>query len=131
MKTILTVLLALTLSLSFQELSANSTPFTAPTPVFTEVVTFTSFKTTLSNNKVMLNWTITQNQAAYQFEVERSEDGKNFVMAALVFGTDKNDSDNYMFYEKFKKEGTSYRIKVIQKNGTVEYSPVVIAKSND
>lgn len=131
MKTTLTALFALTLTLTFQNLSANTNPFTAPTPIFSEVVTFTNFKTNISNNKVLLNWTITQNQEAYHFEVERSEDGKNFVMAAVVFGTDKRDTDNYMFYEKVRKENISYRIKVIQKDGAVEYSPVVVAKSND
>jgi hypothetical protein len=130
MKTTLTALFALTLTLTFQNLSANTSPFTA-TPIFSEVVTFTNFKSNISNNKVLLNWTITQNQEAYHFEVERSEDGKNFVMAAVVFGTDKRDSDNYMFYEKVKKEGTSYRIKVIQKDGAVEYSSVIVAKPNN
>jgi hypothetical protein len=132
MKTTLTALFALAIALFFhQDLSAKNSPFTAQALCFKpqpETVKFTSFSHSLNNNKVLLNWTIAQNQQAYQFEVERSEDGKNFVTAALVFGTDKADSDNYMFYEKARKEGTSYRIKVIQKDGTVDYSTVIITR---
>ncbi|MBC7948238.1 MAG: hypothetical protein H7Y42_10195 [Chitinophagaceae bacterium] len=132
MKTTLTAL-TLALSLIFTlDLSARTTPFTAIATLDgttrTESLEFTSFVGTVNNNKVVLNWTINQNVTAYQFEVERSTDGKNFVMAALVFGTDKAETDNYMFYEKIKEEGSSYRIKVVQKDGTVYYSSIIVAK---
>jgi len=70
---------------------------------------------------------VTENQEFSQFEVERSSDGKKFVLAALVFGTDKPGMDNYYFFEKIKKSKTYYRIKTITKNGSVNYSKVILA----
>ncbi len=59
------------------------------------------------------------------FEIEKSIDGKNFSMAALVFGTDKTETDNYMFYEKATKKKMMYRVKVINKDQTVDYSSII------
>jgi hypothetical protein len=80
----------------------------------------------ISDNKVFLNWTVERNQDADQFEIERSEDGKNYVMAALVFGTGKPGADKYWFFEKKRKQKTYYRIKLIHTDGSISYSPVSI-----
>jgi len=82
------------------------------------------------DHKVILNWVVGENETADQFEVEKSTDGKNFIMAALVFGTDKRESDNYQFYEKAVNQKVSYRIKLINKNRKTEYSPVVEINPN-
>jgi hypothetical protein len=82
------------------------------------------FKASGTNDKVVLSWVADNNQSVAQFEVERSLDSKPFVMAALVFGTDKAGADSYQFFEK-KKENVSYRIRIIHKNGSINYSPVV------
>lgn len=82
------------------------------------------------DHKVILNWVVGENETADQFEVEKSTDGKNFIMAALVFGTDKRESDNYQFYEKAGNQKVSYRIKLINKNRKTEYSPVVEINPN-
>jgi hypothetical protein len=79
----------------------------------------------ISNNKVILNWIVGANETADKFEVEKSTDGKTFTMAALVFGTDKTETDNYMFYEKASKQKILYRIKMINKNQHAEYSSVI------
>ena len=73
----------------------------------------------------MLQWIVSENENAAQFEVEKSTDGKNFSMAALVFGTDKTATDNYQFYEKAGKKKVAYRIKIINKNQTIDYSSVI------
>ncbi len=79
----------------------------------------------VKKDRVLLNWTIDNNQSANQIEIEASTDGKNFAMAALVFGTDKDDTDSYAYYEKVKKAKTWYRLKIINKDGSVHYSAVV------
>ena len=79
----------------------------------------------IKNDRVLLNWTIDNNQSANQIEIESSTDGKNFTMAALVFGTDKKDTDIYAYYEKAKKGKTWYRLKIINKDSSVHYSAVV------
>lgn len=133
MKKIIIYCLSGVLLLSHQNLVAaqHKIPFTATTPpsfsvtVTTPVAIITSFNYSVTGNKVMLNWSVTANQAADQFMVEKSIDGKNFVMAALVFGTDKPDTDSYMFYEKHTKAKVSYRIKLVNKDQTIVYSDII------
>jgi FlaG/FlaF family flagellin (archaellin) len=132
MKTTITFCLAAVLSLIItNNVSAqnSTTPFTAAQSSSVKVnaglVKIVSFTGSINNEKVLLNWTVEENQDANQFEVEKSTNGNDFVMAALVFGTDKKDTDNYMFYEKAKNAKTSYRVKIILKNGTAFYSAVI------
>ena len=83
------------------------------------------FNGMIKKERVLLNWIIDKNQEADKFEVERSFDGKNFVMAALVFGTDQPDKVEYQFYEKNKKVKVFYRLKIIKKDLSVEYSAII------
>ena len=57
--------------------------------------------------------------------MEKSSDGGNFSLAALVFGTDKMSSDQYQFYEKVNSGKILYRIKLINKNKELEYSKII------
>jgi hypothetical protein len=129
MKQIITLLIAGTISLFYKPVYAQdgSTSFAkSPTNVQTEqLARFANVKATVNNNKVILQWAVNENETASQFEIEKSNDGKNFTMAALVFGTDKPATDTYQFYEKAGSKKTSYRIKVISKDQKAEYSPVV------
>ena len=83
------------------------------------------FNGIIKNDRVLLNWTTDKNQEADKFEVERSFDGKNFAMTALVFGTDEPHKVKYQFYEKNKNVKVFYRIKIIQKDLSVEYSAII------
>lgn len=94
-------------------------------PVPVSSATVTQFYGSIKNDRVLLNWTIDKNQASDKFEVERSTDGKNFVTAALVFGTDKPGTEEYQFYEKNKKVKTFYRLKIIQKDNSIDYSVTI------
>ena len=79
----------------------------------------------INNDKVNLTWNISENETADKFEVEKSVDGKTFLIAALVFGTDKMNSDQYQFYEKVNSGKILYRIKLINKNKELEYSKII------
>ena len=133
MKTITTLCLVTVLSLvcSLNSSAQNSTAsFTATTPSTASLAANTlariiNFNGSVNNEKVLLSWSVEENQTANQFEVEKSTNGNDFTVAALVFGTDKKSTDNYMFYEKAKNAKTSYRIKVILTNGSIAYSPVI------
>lgn len=83
------------------------------------------FRGSLNGNKVVLKWVVGENETADQFVVEKSTDGKNYTTAALVFGTDKPETDNYIFYEKAGNQKTAYRIKLVNKNNRTEYSETV------
>lgn len=105
-------------------------PFANPTPVSltttsSNPVQLISFNGSISNNRVFLQWQVGENEGADQFEIEKSTDGKIFVMAALVFGSDKPATDTYWFYEKAKNKKFYYRIKIISKNKEAAYSPVI------
>lgn len=84
-----------------------------------------SLNASVRNNKVYVNWAVSENETADLFEVEKSTDGKNFVTAALVFSTDQANTSNYEFYEKAGNRNMVYRIKIIGKDNTTDYSPVV------
>ena len=84
-----------------------------------------SFKGSLNKSKVLLQWAVKENETTDQFIVEKSTDGKKFVVAALVFGSDKPETENYQFYEKSSNKKVSYRIKLINKNQETEYSSVI------
>ena len=79
----------------------------------------------VKNEKLMISWSTEENEKTNRFELEKSKDGKQFSLAAIVFGTDKKDTDNYMFYEKASKKKAFYRVKIIQNDGSVGYSPIV------
>lgn len=89
-------------------------------------VKIVSFQGNRNNNKVSMQWVITENETAEQFEVEKSVDGKNFSIVALVFGTDRAQTETYMFYEKSSSKKVSYRIKCIDKNQAVTYSDILV-----
>ena len=105
-------------------------PFASPSPLPASTISiapakFMNISGRLINNKIILKWIIGENETAYCFEVEKSTDGKNFSMAALVFGTDKPAIDNYEFYEKAGHQKSLYRIKLINKDKQAEYSSVI------
>jgi hypothetical protein len=110
-------------SLSAQNNIAPITASSASASLSTAVVN--QLNCSIKNDRVLLNWVIENNQSANQVEVESSTDGKNFTMAALVFGTDKKDTDTYYYYEKAKKGKTFYRLKIINKDNSAQYSAIV------
>jgi len=85
-----------------------------------------SFQGNRTNNKVSIQWTIAENETADQFEVEKSIDGKSFSTAGLVFGTDKAQTETYMFYEKSSSKKVFYRIKCIDRNQSINYSDILV-----
>jgi hypothetical protein len=111
---------------------SNLVPFTAiafqPSSSSADIppsATISDLNCSIAKDRVILNWSITQNQTADRLIIQRSKNGKKFVMVGLVFGTDKPDTDTYQFHEKVKSKKNSYRIIMIHKDQTVEYSPVV------
>jgi hypothetical protein len=120
------IILGLRLAYHPTDSSSTPPPFSSPsTPVLPVPAKLISLKASVEENKVVLDWTVGENETAYQFEVEKSTDGKNFRLAALVFGTDKPNTDKYQFLETAGKAKIAYRIKLIDKDQKAEYSPIV------
>jgi hypothetical protein len=124
------IIIALRIFYQPDDAQASIAPF-ASHPLHSSAVLFSSSAKLISftghskNNKVILEWLIAGNEAADQFEIEKSTDGTNYSLAALVFGTDMPETGKYSFYEKAGKQKTLYRIKMIHKNKKAEYSPIV------
>jgi hypothetical protein len=79
-----------------------------------------------------LNWSVDSNEATDKFEVERSFDGVNFKMAALVFTSEKKGNEDYKFFERLKSgDKVYYRIKRWYNNETIKYSKIVCLLMNN
>ncbi len=120
--TLFTIIIALRIGYQPALSQQMSAPFASPTTTIAKLINVSA---SIENNKVFLDWTVGENETVYQFEIEKSTDGKNFTMAALVFGSDKPATDNYRFYEKADKKKVTYRIKIINKDQQTEYSSAV------
>lgn len=119
-----------TCTLFAQNTAASYTSRTTTRPV-SDSIKIAGPHEVVGEERVYLDWTVENNQNADKFEVERSIDGKKFVMAALVFGTGKEGTDRYWFFEKKNETKASYRIKIIHTDGTISYSGVSISKPKD
>jgi hypothetical protein len=79
------------------------------------------------NNKVTLNWTVSDNETVHSFEIERSYNGRDFTTVGIVFATEKRGTENYMFYETVNNgDKVMYRLKMIDKGHDVDYSRILI-----
>jgi hypothetical protein len=90
--------------------------------------TLQTFTATYSSNRIFFQWNIGNNEEAQRFEVEKSRNGKNYRLAALVFGTDSAELNNYWFYEAPGKKKMYYRLKMITKTEEVIYSKTITIK---
>jgi hypothetical protein len=126
-------LIIIALRLAYQPSSATpeNTPFASKPPVYPAItsnsnpVNIINIAGSVSNNKIVLSWQVTDNESADQFLVEKSMDGKNFTTVALVFSSEKTDKENYQFYEKPGNGKYLYRVLLINKNKKSVHSPVV------
>jgi len=100
----------------------NFTPVASTEPATAAI---NNLKCSMQKDRVSLEWLINNNGLVNQIEVESSRDGSNYSMVALIFSTEKNDSDTYYFYEKAKTARIFYRLKIIHKDQTIRYSAIV------
>jgi hypothetical protein len=89
------------------------------------------FQGAMENNQVVLQWKVAQNEAVDRFEVERSEDGINFVTAGTVFPKAKSDAENYSYTETKNSYKTYYRLKMYDKNQTTKYSSAIVLQNSN
>ncbi|HEX6849117.1 MAG TPA: T9SS type A sorting domain-containing protein [Chitinophagaceae bacterium] len=79
------------------------------------------------NNKVTLNWTVSDNETVHSFEIERSFNGRDFTTVGIVFSTEKRGTENYMFFETVNtSDKVMYRLKMIDNGHDVDYSRILI-----
>jgi hypothetical protein len=87
------------------------------------------FSCNVKAEKMFLNWNVKENQVADRLIVQRSKNGKKFVMIGLVFGTDRAGTEAYQFFEKVKSKKAIYRVIIVHKDQTIEYSNLASAST--
>ena len=89
-----------------------------------------SFNGSLVNNKVQLKWFVAENETGSLFEIEKSSDGSNYKSIGIVVLTSKIGTQDYAFNEGIELSGAGYyRLKIVNKNGSVVYSNIVVLKN--
>jgi len=79
--------------------------------------------------KTTLTWSVASNETGLLFEVQRSINGNSYQSIATVFTSEKNGNEHYQFTDAVPTQTTSYRLKVVNKDGTGFYSPVILFKA--
>jgi hypothetical protein len=93
-------------------------------------VKFISFTGTVQNNKAQLKWLVDDNQTGDRFEIEKSNDGRNFTVCSIMFSTSKIGNQAYTYNAAVALEGAVYyRIKTVNKDNSISYSNVVYLKT--
>jgi hypothetical protein len=93
-------------------------------------VKLNNFQGSKNKTNVQLQWTVGMNEIANTFEVERSNDGKNFATAALMFGTEKSGNETYSYNEVNEDAKVYYRLKMVDKSDVQTYSKILVFNSN-
>ena len=98
-------------------------------------ITLLSFTGEHKNTVNTLTWTTTSEQNNRGFELQRSVDGKNFSAITFVASKAANGNSNtnltYSFADTKTLAGNNYyRLKQIDNDGKVSYSPVVLLKGD-
>jgi hypothetical protein len=89
-------------------------------------------QTSVNNQQVLLQWsTLTEQQTAY-FEVELSYNGTSFTKLTQVAAAGNSNTLRKYQYVTGKPAGTQwyYRVKLVDKDGKVSYSNVVVLSGN-
>ncbi len=105
----------------------------AAAPIVILPVTFNGFYVTRNNNNVVLNWSTARELNNDNFEVQRSFDGRNWSVIAVVLGAGNSNSvQQYSFTDKNMTAAVAYyRIRQVDLDGKYEYSTIKTIKANE
>lgn len=101
---------------------SNFTVFLYPTALPVKLTSFTAQK--INNGKVEIIWKVELDIDADRYEIERSADGQTYSTAALIFPQNQTGSIKYVYIDvpPIIFDAAYYRLKMINKNGFIEYS---------
>jgi hypothetical protein len=122
----LTILLLLLISsrAAFSQTVAYNEPHTGSVLLPAGLLNFSAKQV---NDKIFLNWSSNKEENLSHYIVERSYNNKSFEQAGLLFTSEKQDSVNSYMFQDVISAGAPviyYRLKMVDKSGTVKYSPV-------
>jgi hypothetical protein len=92
-----------------------------------------SFCASRNNNNVMLTWSTMQELNNDNFEVQRSYDGNNWSVVAIMLGAgNPGSAQQYSFTDKNITVAVAYyRIRQVDLHGRYEYSTINAIKANE
>lgn len=96
-------------------------------------VTFMNFYAGRSGQHISLSWATAQETNNDHFEIERSYDGRQWNMIAIVFGAgNSNVVNKYSYTDKnISRTLIYYRIRQVDYNGRSEYSAVKMVRNTE
>lgn len=87
-----------------------------------------SFRAYVVGSSIILNWKCGSDVSQNGFEVERSQDNKNFRRIGFV---QTQAAQNYQYLDEGLQWGTYYyRLRVLQEDGSFKYSTVIVIQKN-
>lgn len=85
-----------------------------------------SFNATLQNDYVRLSWTTTDESNMDRFEIQRAAGSGDFKSIGTLLCRNQTSATDYGFTDYAPFNGSStYRLKILEKSGSVKYSKVV------
>lgn len=93
-----------------------------------EIIAFDAEKV---NDAVALTWTPTDEATTNHFEIQRSSDGTNWKVVAIMFPfEDVSKAHSYKYNDKsFNSESSYYRIRQIETNRKESFSKVMMVET--
>ena len=112
----------------YDRMSTTATVYIYFSQVATLPVQLLHFSGTVAA-KANLTWSVSSNETGLLFEVQRSINGNFYQNIATVFTSEKIGNEQYQFIDAIPTQTTSYRLKVVNKDGTAFYSPMILFKA--
>lgn len=103
-------------TVTFDDFRTNGTQANAPLPV-----NFVGFDARKTSNGNQLSWKVAAEQNVNHYEVERSEDGRNFTSVYSVLAIKR---DTYTYLDPNAGSTAYYRIKDVDNDGHFKYSNI-------
>lgn len=88
-----------------------------------------AFTAKATSNKALLEWVVGSNESGLQFEVERSGSGQVFSKTGDVAVAARQGEAYYTYTEPLSGKAY-YRLKIINKDGSISYSPVALVQES-
>lgn len=90
-------------------------------------VTLLNFEASGQNGRVLLNWKVTSQINVSHYEIERSDDGRNFVKIGEVAAINRQGDIDYSYADNFPfTDKNFYRLRSVDIDGKYKYSRVAI-----
>jgi len=91
-----------------------------------------NFNARHNNDQVDLNWLVSNNREAANFELEYSFNNRDFTQLAVLNASQENDRANYSFRYPFSRTTNPvvfYRLKINGRNGKIKYSNIIVLRN--